>query len=92
MFPLTARSSNTPHHDFNVLFPVHLKFGHWYIAVRCPNCQTVTALFADASNGQSELNGSYFMRCPRCKQVGDYDAQHYQHSERRKSALRIQIL
>lgn len=92
MFPLAAaRSSDTPHRDFTEMFPVKLKFGQWYIAALCSNCKTLTVLLPDASNGQSELNGSYFMRCPRCKQVGDYDAQHYRHKERRRG-LRIQIL
>ena len=92
MVPLAARASNFPHEDWHAKFPVKLRFGQWYIAVVCSNCETLTALFVDATEGRSQLNGSYFMKCPRCKQVGDYDVQHYQHRERRRTALRLQIL
>ena len=92
MVPLVTRASNFPHEDWHARFPVKLTLGKWYVAVLCTNCETLTALFADDSEGRSELHGSYLMKCPRCKQVGDYDAQHYQHRERRRTALRLQIL
>lgn len=92
MFPLATTDSNLPYEDWHAKFPVRLRFGQWYVAVVCSYCETLTALFVDASEGRSQLNGSYLMKCPRCKQVGDYQAQHYQHQERRRTALRLQIL
>ncbi len=74
------------------VFPLTLRFGHWYIAAECSHCKTLTCLFPDVSEGLSQLSGSYFMRCPRCKELGNYDVQHYRHRERRKPRLHLQIL
>ncbi len=68
-----------------------LRVGRWYLVANCPNCKTMIPVFRDLSNGQSRICGSYVLKCPRCRREGSYDVKHYQHHERRKSDIFIEI-
>jgi hypothetical protein len=53
--------------------------GSWYIVVVCEQCLSRMFLFRDLTEGKSSLNGTYFVKCPRCYHQGEYEGRHYQH-------------
>jgi hypothetical protein len=74
------------------MYPVKLELGQWYLVSTCTRCQNLIPLFHDLSNGESELNGSYSLTCPRCNHSGVAKAEHYQHHDRRKPEILIEIV
>ncbi len=74
------------------MYPVKLEPGKWYLVSACTSCRSLIPIFHDLSNGESELNGSYSMTCPRCNHSGVYSVEHYQHHDRRKPEILIEIL
>jgi hypothetical protein len=74
------------------MYTVKLESGQWYLVSHCTRCQTVIPIFHDLSNGESELNGNYSLTCPRCNHSGVYKVEHYQHHDRRKPDILIEIL
>ena len=52
--------------------------GTWYIVVTCGNCGSTLYLFRDLNNGKGSLTGTYFVTCPRCDHLGEYEGRHYQ--------------
>lgn len=42
--------------------------------------------------GESELNGSYSLTCPRCNHSGVHQREHYQHHEEERPEILIEIL
>jgi len=66
--------------------------GEWYIVITCSNCNSKVKLFRDLNNGTSNHKGSYVVTCPKCKHQGSYDGERYQHRERRKRDILIDIV
>jgi hypothetical protein len=76
-----------------MIYPANPQLGRWYIAVTCEKCKSKLVLFPDLTEGKSDLQRSgYSLICPRCKDLTDGKAEHYQHRERRRPALLIEIL
>ncbi len=55
--------------------------GDWYIATTCKDCKCKILLFHDLNNGNSNVNGSFALVCPRCKCEGNFKVEHYRYSE-----------
>jgi hypothetical protein len=70
---------------------IRLTFGRWYLVVTCTKCETMVPVFHDLCQGESLAQGHYFLTCPKCKEAGIYRVERYQHRERRKPEIFIDI-
>ncbi len=68
------------------------KFGEWYLSVTCPGCKCRSLIFRDLNEGRGSINGCVGIICPRCKSAQILPVEHYQHRERRKPDVSIEIL
>ena len=73
------------------MFHEHLKPGEWYLTALCKHCNLLIVVFRDLNRGQAQIGGCYTIDCGRCRRVGTYDVVRYQHQERRRPELRIEI-
>ena len=51
----------------------------WYLAVICGNCHSRSILVEDLSNGISEIEGTYFLTCPKCNHEAQHEIERYHH-------------
>jgi DNA-directed RNA polymerase subunit RPC12/RpoP len=68
--------------SYNRLTVYALNPGTWYLRYTCEGCKSQQVLFADLSNGKSEINATYGAACSDCGHKGSYESEHlerYQH-------------
>lgn len=68
------------------------KVGQWYLSVTCDKCNSKLLVFRDLNNGEGYVDGVFVMTCPHCKCERTLPIEHYQHRERRKPDICIEIL
>ena len=61
--------------------PIEPKIGVWYVVVICKHCRSILYLFRDLTEGKGSSSATYCVRCPECRQKGEYKARHHKRSQ-----------